>query len=72
VRDDADEIEHRLAAACAAQGVQYASTRAPMHALERRGIITRGFSTTTLGSGHLNVDGHQMMGGLIWSMVRPR
>jgi hypothetical protein len=41
-----------------------------MHALERRGIITRGFSTTTLGSGHLNAKGHEMMGRLTWSAIR--
>jgi hypothetical protein len=70
VPDGGDATESGLLAACASQRVQCVSTRSAMHALERRGAITRGFSTTTLGSGHLNATGHEMLGRLIWSMVR--
>jgi hypothetical protein len=72
VRADADEIERRLAMACAAQRVPFVSTRSAMRELENRGINPRGFSTTTPGSGHLNVHGHEMLARLIWSTVRPR
>jgi hypothetical protein len=72
VADDADTTERRLAAACAAQGVPFASTRSAMRALARRGINPRGFSTTTPGSGHLNVHGHEMVARLIWAITGPR
>jgi hypothetical protein len=70
VADDADPNERRLATACASRGVPYVSTRPSMRALEKRGIISRGFSTTTPGNGHLNVEGHEMIGRLIWSLIR--
>ena len=65
-----DAHERRLAAAAGALGLRFASTREAMAEQERRGVVPRGFSTTTLGSGHLNADGHEMMGRLIWSLIQ--
>jgi hypothetical protein len=64
-----DPNEVRLQAACAAQGVRFASTRGPMLDQLRRGLEVRGFSTTMIGSGHLNADGHELVARLIWSMI---
>lgn len=62
-----DPGEERLLDACAAQQVRCISMRSLMLAARRNGIVVRGFSTTTLGVGHLNAKGHELVGRTIWS-----
>jgi hypothetical protein len=66
-----DEGEERLLAACAQHGVRCVSMRETMLAARRAGHVVRGFPTTTLGVGHLNAKGHELVGRAIWSAVRP-
>jgi hypothetical protein len=67
--ESADPPEAELLGECRRQQVQCVSSRKGMLALRRRGIVVRGFSTTTLGDGHLNSAGHQLLGRIIWSML---
>jgi hypothetical protein len=69
-RDAPDPLELAMLASCARYGVTCASTRAAMLAERRRGVITRGFATTTLGEGHLNASGHRLAGQIIWEQLR--
>jgi hypothetical protein len=66
-----DPGEQRLIDACAKQKVRCVSMRALMLAARRAGYVARGFSTTTLGVGHLNAIGHELVGREIWRVIRP-
>lgn len=66
----ADEGEERLLAACTQHHVQCVSMRQAMLAARRAGHVVRGFPTTTLGVGHLNARGHELVGRTIWSAIR--
>ncbi|MDP9177822.1 MAG: hypothetical protein M3O61_09095 [Gemmatimonadota bacterium] len=68
----ADPGEERLVAACAQHQVRCVSMRETMLASRRAGHVVRGFQTTTLGVGHLNSKGHELVGRAIWSAVRPQ
>jgi hypothetical protein len=61
--------EERLLIACAEQRVRCVSMRSTMLAARRAGYVARGFSTTTLGVGHLNAVGHELVGRAIWSSI---
>ena len=63
-------LESRLLDACARDQVRCVSTRERMLALRERGVIVRGFPTTTLGEGHLNTAGNALMGQIIWDLIR--
>jgi len=67
--DKADAGERRLLDACAAQHVRCVSMRQLMLSARRNGFVLRGFSTTTLGVGHLNAMGHELVGRTIWSEI---
>lgn len=58
--------EELLLAACARHRVHCASTRSDMLAARSAGRAVRGSVTTTLGIGHLNPDGHDVVARLIW------
>jgi hypothetical protein len=62
-------IERRLLDACRSEGITCASTREDMLAARRGGRIARGFSTTTLGNGHLNAVGHRIVGDVAWRLI---
>jgi len=66
-----DPGEERLLAACAQQRVRCVSMRSMMLAARRAGSVVRGFSTTTLGVGHMNAKGHELVGREIWQLLRP-
>jgi hypothetical protein len=66
----ADGGEERLLAACAEQHVRCVSMRPTMLAARRKGLVVRGFPTTTLGVGHLNAKGHELVGRAIWKEIR--
>ena len=70
--DKADLGEARLLAACAEQRVRCVSMRTIMLRARSRGRVSRGFSTTTLGVGHLNATGHELVGRAVWDAIRPR
>ena len=65
-----DPGEQRFLDACAAQHVRCMSMRQLMLAARRNGYVVRGFSTTTLGVGHLNAMGHELVGRAIWTAIR--
>lgn len=65
----ADPGEQRLLVACAGQRVRCVSMRPMMLAARRAGYVVRGFSTTTLGVGHLNAMGHELVGREIWRAI---
>jgi len=65
-----DPGEQRLLDACAAQRVRCMSMRPLMLAARRNGLVVRGFSTTTLGVGHLNAMGHELVGRAVWAAIR--
>jgi hypothetical protein len=67
-----DNGEERLLAACAQQHVRCVSMRETMLAARRKGHVVRGFPTTTLGVGHLNARGHELVGRSIWNAIRAR
>ena len=67
--EETDPLERALLDACARERVTCVSSRPAMLEAQRRGIIARGFPTTTLGVGHLNPDGHRLMGALVWPLV---
>jgi hypothetical protein len=69
--DKADPGEARLLIACAEQGVRCVSMRTIMLNARSRGRVSRGFSTTTLGVGHLNATGHALVGHAVWDVIRP-
>jgi hypothetical protein len=69
--DTADASEFRLLEACRTEGVSCVSLRSAMLRARNAGVIVRGFSTTTLGVGHLNADGHRLVADAVWPMVRP-
>jgi hypothetical protein len=69
--DTADAAETRLLGACRAEGVTCASLRSAMLRARKNGVVVRGFSTTTLGVGHLNADGHRLVADVVWPLVRP-
>jgi hypothetical protein len=66
----ADEGEERLLAACLEQHIRCVSMRQTMLAARRKGHVVRGFPTTTLGVGHLNAKGHELVGRAIWKEIR--
>jgi hypothetical protein len=65
-----DAGERRLLDACAQQNVRCISMRSLMLAARRNVFVVRGFPTTTLGVGHLNAVGHELVGRTIWSEIR--
>ena len=65
-----DPGEQRLLDACVAQRVRCISMRQLMLAARSNGHVVRGFPTTTLGVGHLNAMGHELVGRAIWTMIR--
>jgi hypothetical protein len=66
-----DAGEERLLTACSAQHVRCVSMRPLMLAARRAGYVVRGFSTTTLGVGHMNAMGHELVGREIWRELGP-
>ena len=68
--DKPDAGEERLLKACSEEKVRCISMRSLMLAARRNGFVVRGFSTTTLGVGHLNAIGHELVGRTIWSEIR--
>jgi hypothetical protein len=64
-----DPGEQRLLDACAEQRVRCVSMRSQMLAARHNGHVVRGFSTTTLGVGHLNGKGHELVGRAIWAAI---
>jgi len=68
--ENVDPGERRLLDACAEQRVRCISMRSLMLAARRNGFVVRGFATTTLGVGHLNAIGHELVGRTIWSALR--
>jgi hypothetical protein len=66
----ADPGEKRLLVACAEQGVRCVSMRSLMLNARSHGRVSRGFSTTTLGVGHLNATGHELVGRAVWDAIR--
>lgn len=69
--EKADPGEERLLTACAERHVRCVSMRPIMLAARRAGFVVRGFSTTTLGVGHMNAMGHELVGREIWRELRP-
>jgi hypothetical protein len=67
-----DEFEVPLLAACNAERVTCRSARSDMVAARASGEVVRGFSTTTLGIGHLNGAGHRLIAEQAWLLVRSR
>lgn len=67
-----DEFELRFLAACKADGVVCQSARSAMLERRKQGAIVRGFSTTTLGVGHLNDAGHRLIAQEAWEILRGR
>jgi hypothetical protein len=67
-----EHAESRMLEACAAEHVTCASMRQPMLDARARGVIARGFSTTTVGVGHLNDDGHRLIATEMWKLMQPR
>lgn len=67
----ADAGEERLLAACATQHVRCLSMRPLMLAARKAGYVVRGFSTTTIGVGHMNSRGHELVGRAVWRAIRP-
>jgi lysophospholipase L1-like esterase len=67
-----DPEEVRLLSACEELRVHCISTRAEMLARRNAGELFRGFSTTTLGIGHLNAAGHRLVAEEIWHEIRWR
>ena len=65
-----DPGEQRLLDACAEQRVRCMSMRALMLSARRNGLVVRGFSTTTIGVGHLNALGHELVGRAVWAAIR--
>jgi hypothetical protein len=65
-----DPGEERLLEACAAQRVRCMSMRSLMLAARRNGLVVRGFPTTTLGVGHLNAMGHELVGRAVWAAIK--
>jgi hypothetical protein len=70
--DAPDPEETRLLTACTELGVHCISTRAEMVARRRAGEVFRGFSTTSLGIGHMNAAGHRLVAEQIWHAIRWR
>jgi hypothetical protein len=70
--DHADPGEARLLTACAEQRIRCVSMRTLMLRARSRGRVSRGFSTTTLGVGHLNATGHELVGRAVWDAIRAR
>lgn len=66
----ADTGEDRLLTACAQHHVRCVSMREAMLTARRTGKVLRGFPTTTLGVGHLNARGHELVGRAIWTAIR--
>jgi len=50
--------------------VRCMSMRPLMLAARRNGLVVRGFPTTTLGVGHLNAMGHELVGRAVWAAIR--
>jgi hypothetical protein len=67
-----DAGERRFLAACADLDVRCISMRREMLAARKKGLVVRGFSTTTLGVGHLNAMGHELVGRAIWNEIQRR
>jgi hypothetical protein len=65
-----DPGEQRLLDACVEQRVRCMSMRPLMLSARRNGLVVRGFSTTTLGVGHLNAAGHELVGRAVWAAIR--
>lgn len=68
--DGAAPAESMMLKACAKHGVRCVSTRPAMLEARRAGVLARGFSTTVIGVGHLNADGHALVAREIWRMTR--
>lgn len=68
--ESVDPGEQRLLVACADQKVHCVSMRPMMLEARRAGYVLRGFSTTTLGVGHMNAMGHCLVGREIWHAIR--
>lgn len=66
-----DASEARLMIACSSHRVRCISMRPMMVHARAQGHVARGFSTTTLGVGHLNAIGHELVGRTVWAAIRP-
>ncbi len=71
-RDTTSTIERKLLEACQSWRVRCATTRQPMLAARRAGVIVHGFSNTRPGDGHLNAAGHALAASEIWKLLRRR
>lgn len=69
--DSTSAPERKMLAACREVGVMCLSTRAAMLAARHDGIVVRGFSTTEIGTGHLNAFGHRLVARLVWESLQP-
>lgn len=67
-----ETYERSLFTACRAEQVTCLTARAEMLAGRDSGVILRGFPTSTLGEGHLNAEGHRVMGAIIAHELEPR
>jgi hypothetical protein len=67
--DSVAATERRFLEACRMEAVACESTRDAMLAARRQGEAARGFSTTTLGSGHLNAVGHRVVADEMWELL---
>jgi hypothetical protein len=68
--DKPDPGEIRLLVTCAQQRIRCISMRSLMLNARSHGRVSRGFSTTTLGVGHLNATGHELVGRAVWDVIR--
>lgn len=68
--NEPDEGESELLEACSEMRVTCSSMReAMLDERDNNHRLARGFSNTTLGEGHLNEDGHRLVGSEIWRLV---
>lgn len=68
--NEPDETERELLEVCREMRVTCSSMReAMLHERDNNHRLARGFSNTTLGEGHLNEDGHRLVGTEIWRLV---
>lgn len=69
-KSEPDERESYLLEVCSEMRVTCSSLReAMLNERDNNHRLARGFSNTTLGEGHLNEDGHRLVGSEIWRLV---
>lgn len=68
--DDVAPAESAMLDACARSRVQCIGMRSAMLDMRAQGHLARGFGNTTIGVGHLNAQGHDLLAREIWKAVR--